>query len=138
MPHQVAATPAEVESTLGRSAAEIRLIDTPGLVRGDTAAVASLAKLLHHARVTEVHFVMPATMKADDALTTLAAFAPLRASRLLVTKLDETTKFGSLLTVAMQSGLPLSYVATGRDVPDDIQAATARDLARKVVRRERS
>jgi flagellar biosynthesis protein FlhF len=138
VPHEVAATPAEVESTLGRSAAEIRLIDTPGLVRGDTAGVAALAALLRHARVTEVHFVIPATMKADDALATLAAFAPLGANRLLVTKLDETATFGSLLTVAVGSGLPLSYVATGRDVPDDIQAATARDLSRRVVRRERS
>ena len=138
VPHQVASTAAEVETTLGRSAAEVRLIDTPGLVRGDTASVTALASLLHHARVTEVHFVMPATMKADDALATLASFAPLKPNRLLVTKLDETTKFGSLLTVAATSGLPLSYVTTGRDVPDDIQAATAWDLSRRVVRRERS
>jgi flagellar biosynthesis protein FlhF len=137
VPHDVAASPVEVEQALGRSAAEIRLIDTPGLVRGDTASVAALAALLRHARVTEVHFVMPATMKADDALATLTAFAPLKPSRLCVTKLDETATFGSLLTVAMTSGLPLSYVATGRDVPDDIQAATAWDLSRRVVRRER-
>ena len=138
VPHQVATNAVEVETTLGRSAADLRLIDTPGLVRGDAASVAALATLLRHARVTEVHFVLPATMKADDALATLAAFAPLGASRLLVTKLDETATFGSLLTVAVNSGLPLSYVASGRDVPDDIQAATAWELSRRVVRRERS
>ena len=137
VPHEVAASPVEVETALGRSAAEVRLIDTPGVVRGDTAAMAALATLLRHARVTEVHFVLPATMKADDALATLSAFAPLKPSRLLVTKLDETATFGSLLTVAVNSGLPLSYVASGRDVPDDIQAATAWDLSRRVVRRER-
>jgi flagellar biosynthesis protein FlhF len=137
VPHEVAASPAEVEAALGRSAAEIRFIDTPGLVRGDTASMAALAAMLQRARVTEVHFVMPATMKADDALATLTAFAPLKPNRLCVTKLDETATFGSLLTVAMTSGLPLSYVATGRDVPDDIQAATAWDLSRRVVRRER-
>jgi len=138
VPHQVATNAIEVETTLGRSAADLRLIDTPGLVRGDAASVQALATLLRHARVTEVHFVLPATMKAEDALATLAAFAPLGPSRLLVTKLDETATFGSLLTVAVTSGLPLSYVASGRDVPDDIQAATAWELSRRVVRRERS
>jgi len=43
----------EVETTLGRSAADLRLIDTPGLVRGDAASVQALATLLRHARVTE-------------------------------------------------------------------------------------
>jgi flagellar biosynthesis protein FlhF len=138
VPHQVASTATELAAALGRSTAEVRLIDTPGLVRGDTAGLEALAALLRHARVSEVHFVLPATMKADDALATIAAFAPLKPSRLAVTKLDETATFGSVLTVAVSSGLPLSYVAAGRDVPDDIQAATAWDLSRRVVRRERS
>jgi flagellar biosynthesis protein FlhF len=136
--HEVASTVAEVGAVLAGPTADVRLIDTPGFGRADEAGIAALAPLLREARPTEVHFVAPATMKADDALATLAAFGPLGVTRLLFTKLDETATFGSLLSVAVGSGLPVSYLAAGRDVPDDIQPATAAELSRRVMRRERS
>jgi flagellar biosynthesis protein FlhF len=135
--HEVATTPAEVRVAIERTPAEVRLIDTPGLGCGDEAGIAALASLLTAARPTEVHFVAPATMKADDALATLAIFGALWVTRLTFTKLDETSTFGSLLSIAAGSGLPVAYLAAGRDVPDDIQPATAWELSRRVVRRER-
>lgn len=134
--HEVATTPAQVRTALDKPT-ELKLIDTPGLGRTDEAGIAALAPLLHAARPSEVHFVMPATMKTDDALATLAAFGPLWVTRLMFTKLDEASTFGSILGVAAESALPVSYVTAGRDVPDDIHPATAAELARRVLRRER-
>ena len=134
--HEVATTPQQVRAALDRPT-ELTLIDTPGLGRTDAAGIAALAPLLHAARPSEVHFVMPATMKADDALATLAAFGPLWVTRVTFTKLDEASTFGSILGVAAESALPVSYVAAGRDVPDDLHPATAAELARRVLRRER-
>jgi flagellar biosynthesis protein FlhF len=135
--HEVATTPAEVRAALERPA-DLKLIDTPGLGRTDEAGIAALAPLLHAARPSEVHFVMPATMKTDDALATLAAFGPLGATRVAFTKLDEASTFGSVLGVAAESALPISYVTAGREMPDDIHPASAAELARRVLRRERS
>jgi flagellar biosynthesis protein FlhF len=134
--HEVATTPAEVRKALDRPTA-LKLIDTPGLGRTDEAGIAALAPLLHAARPSEVHFVMPATMKADDALATLAALGPLWVTRVTFTKLDEASTFGSILGVAAESALPVSYVSAGREVPDDLHPATAAELARRVLRRER-
>jgi flagellar biosynthesis protein FlhF len=134
--HEVATTPPQVRAALEQPT-ELKLIDTPGLGRTDQAGIAALAPLLHAARPSEVHFVMPATMKADDALATLAAFGPLWVTRVTFTKLDEASTFGSILGVAAESALPVSYVAAGRDVPDDLHPATAAELARRVLRRER-
>jgi flagellar biosynthesis protein FlhF len=134
--HEVATTPAQVRAALERPT-DLKLIDTPGLGRTDEAGIAALAPLLHAARPSEVHFVMPATMKTDDALATLAAFGPLWVTRVMFTKLDEASTFGSILGVAAESALPVSYVTAGRDVPDDIHPATAAELARRVLRRER-
>ena len=134
--HEVATTPAELRAILDRPA-DLTLIDTPGLGRTDEAGVAALAPLLDAARPTEVHFVMPATMKSDDALATLAAFGALWVTRLSFTKLDEASTFGSILDVAAGSGLPVSYLTAGREIPDDIHSATALELARRVLRRER-
>jgi flagellar biosynthesis protein FlhF len=135
--HEVATTPAEVRKALDRPT-DLKLIDTPGLGRTDEAGIAALAPLLHAARPSEVHFVMPATMKADDALATLAALGPLWVTRVAFTKLDEASTFGSILGVAAESALPVSYISAGREVPDDLHPATAAELARRVLRRERS
>jgi flagellar biosynthesis protein FlhF len=133
--HEVATTPQQVRSALERPT-ELKFIDTPGLGRTDQAGIAALAPLLHAARPSEVHFVMPATMKTDDALATLAAFGPLWVTRVMFTKLDEASTFGSILGVAAESALPVSYLASGREVPDDLHPATAAELARRVLRRE--
>ena len=135
IPHEVATTPHQVRAALERPT-ELKLVDTPGLGRTDVAGIAALAPLLHAARPSEVHFVMPATMKTDDALATLAAFGPLWVTRVIFTKLDEASTFGSILGVAAESALPVSYVAAGREVPDDLHVATATELARRVLRRE--
>jgi flagellar biosynthesis protein FlhF len=135
--HEVATTPAQVRAALEHPV-DLKLIDTPGLGRFDEAGIAAIAPLLHAVRPTEVHFVMPATMKADDALATLAAFGPLWVTRVAFTKLDEASTFGSILGVAAESGLPVSYISAGREVPDDLYPATAAELARRVLRRERS
>jgi flagellar biosynthesis protein FlhF len=134
--HEVATTPAEVRAALDQPM-ELKLIDTPGLGRTDEAGIAALAPLLHAARPSEVHFVMPATMKTDDALATLAALGPLWVTRIAFTKLDEASTFGSILGVAAESALPISYVTSGREMPDDIHPASAAELARRVLRRER-
>jgi flagellar biosynthesis protein FlhF len=135
--HEVATTAAEVRAAVDQTQTAVRLIDTPGLGPGDPAGIAALATLLSAARPTEVHFVVPATMKPDDALATFAAFGALWVTRLTFTKLDETSSFGSLLSIAAGSGLPVSYLTAGREVPDDIQPATAWDLTRRVLRKER-
>jgi len=134
--HELATTPADVAAAVARPDA-LTLIDTPGLGRGDAAAVAEVAALLHAARPTEVHFVMPATMKTEDAVATLAALGALWITRITVTKLDEALTYGSILSVAAESGLPLAYTTAGRDVPDDIYPATAAELARRILRRDR-
>jgi flagellar biosynthesis protein FlhF len=48
---------------------------------------------------------------------------------LLLTKLDETQCHGPILGLPLVSRLPVSYLTTGQNVPDDIQEATPRAVA---------
>ena len=43
----------------------------------------------------------------------------------------------ALLQMDAESALPISYVTAGREMPDDIHPASAAELARRVLRRER-
>ncbi|HVW01640.1 MAG TPA: signal recognition particle protein, partial [Planctomycetaceae bacterium] len=56
---------------------------------------------------------------------------------LVLTKLDEASGMGPLLSVARRSSLPISYITTGQNVPDDIEPADAQRLARLVLAEER-
>ena len=132
----MAVTPEEIRATFRRHQAGLTVIDTPGVNPRDTAAVAALAERLRLAAPTEVHLVLPATTKPDDALTAVRSLTVLGLTHVAFTRLDEAVTCGSLLTVCDAGGLPLSYVAAGRDIPNDLNPGTARGLARRVLRGE--
>jgi flagellar biosynthesis protein FlhF len=99
------------------------VIDTPAVGVADEAGLARLVHLLAAASPDEVHLVLPATMKTADALAAVRAFSAAGVTHLLFTRLDETTSCGSVLSVGIETGLPLSYLGTGREIPGDLVAA---------------
>jgi flagellar biosynthesis protein FlhF len=132
----LAVTPQHVASVMGRRWSGLTVIDTPGVSPRDPDGIAALAELLRVAAPREVHLVVPATAKPEDALAAARGLAPLGPTHLAVTRLDEASTCGSLVTVCARAGLPLSYLAAGRDIPNDLHAATARDLVRRVLQGE--
>ena len=52
---------------------------------------------------------------------------------MILTKLDEANGLGNVLPLLRSSGLPLSYLTDGQNVPDDIQTADARRLAQMIL-----
>jgi flagellar biosynthesis protein FlhF len=54
-------------------------------------------------------------------------------SRAIVTKLDETLCAGTALWLPMALGLPLSFLATGQNVPRDIDLATGDSLFKSLL-----
>jgi len=130
----LAASMEQLGTVMRRRWPAVTVIDTPGVSARDADAIAELAERLRAAAPTEVHLVVPATCKSEDALASVAALAPLGLTHLAFTRLDEATTAGSLVTVGAASGLPLSYVADGREIPHDLHTATARGLVRLVLK----
>jgi flagellar biosynthesis protein FlhF len=60
-------------------------------------------------------------------------FGPLGVNGLVMTKLDEAVVLGNVLNVAAVSRLPIRYVTTGQDVPDDIFPADPARLAKCIL-----
>ena len=63
-------------------------------------------------------------------------FALVQADRLILTKLDEADGLGAILAVLARSNRPVSYLTTGQAVPDDIEPADRRRLARLILGQE--
>ena len=69
----------------------------------------------------EVFLVLSATTKYEDMMDIVDIYREISEYKLIFTKLDETSSYGSLLNIKLYSEANLSYVANGQNVPDDIE-----------------
>ena len=60
-------------------------------------------------------------------------FGAMSPDALIVSKADEAGSLGVLLELTRLTDLPVSYLTTGQEVPDDIEHARADRLARAVL-----
>ena len=105
------------------------LIDTPGHSPKDGEVLGQLRRFLEELPGVETHLVLSATTKPRDMADIAQRFEPLKPSRLIFTKLDETSTFGPILSTLVRVKKPLSYLGTGQEVPQDLELATSRRVA---------
>jgi len=105
------------------------LIDTPGHSPKDSEMQNQLRRFLDELPEVETHLVLSATTKPRDLADIAQRFEPLKPSRIIFTKLDETSTFGPLLSTLVRVKRPLSYLGTGQEVPQDLETATSRRVA---------
>jgi flagellar biosynthesis protein FlhF len=115
------------------------LIDTEGRSPRDDLQIQELKRLLAEANVDEVHLVlnMTASVKSMESAVEKFTAASSNMTSIILTKLDEAAGMGTLLSIARRIPLPLSYLTTGQDVPDDIEMATPGRIARLILGQER-
>jgi flagellar biosynthesis protein FlhF len=101
------------------------LVDTIGRSPRDLAKLAEMKDVLDAAGTTsEIHLAISATTKASDVEEILKTFEPFKYKAVILTKLDETLRIGNILSVLAASGKPVSYIADGQSVPQDIEKAS--------------
>lgn len=103
------------------------LIDTAGLGQRDRGLVAQLQWLRAAGQIRTL-LTLPANLGFQDMDEVVRRFAPARPEGLVLTKLDETGRFGAALSVAVDHQLPITWVADGQEVPCDLQRASAANL----------
>ncbi len=109
--------------------ADVIFIDTIGKSPKDYATLGKMKSLLASAGNTaEVHLAMSATTKGSDMLEILQQFEPFGYQSVIITKLDETSKVGSIISALWEKRKTLSYVTTGQNVPHDIKKADPMSL----------
>jgi flagellar biosynthesis protein FlhF len=134
LPLAVANDPGEMRgaiTSLGQ--VDLVLIDTAGRSPRDEVRIRELADFLAEARPDEVHLVLSATCAERSLRAAVERFAVARADRLILTKLDEADGLGGVLAVIGQANRPVSYLTTGQAVPDDIEPADRKRLARLIL-----
>jgi flagellar biosynthesis protein FlhF len=80
-----------------------------------------------------VYLTVDAATRQADMLEIVRRFSFESLSGLIITKIDETAQYGTLLNLIDQTRCPLTYLTTGQDVPDDIEEATPERVAHLVL-----
>ncbi len=130
IPFEAVSTPEELAASLNRMAdRDLIFMDTAGRSPQNRAQIQDLRGFLEVAKPSETHLVISATTKNADLLPIVAKFGLGPINRFLFTKLDETKTYGLFLNLASSFNIPVSYLATGQMVPDDIEVATPERMA---------
>jgi flagellar biosynthesis protein FlhF len=134
LPMEVVSTPREMREAIARmKSLDLVLMDTAGRSPRDDVRIQELKTILAEANPAEVHLVLSAVSGAKSLATTAERFATVGTTAMIITKLDEATGLGNLLSVARDSSLPISYVTDGQNVPDDIRIAQKRAIAQQIL-----
>lgn len=134
LPLRVAATPAEMSSACAAlSDCDCVLIDTAGRSPHDTERLDELRAFLAAARPHETHLVLSSTSSEACLLGAAGKFASAKPDRVIFTKLDEAVNFGVLINVARRVDAKVSWLTTGQEVPDAIEASRPERIARLIL-----
>lgn len=113
------------------------LIDTPGMSPGDDRLIESLDALGCRSDLLETWLVLPAGQQREDLEAAVHRFQPARPAALVLTKLDECTRLGGALSVAIEQQLPISVLCDGQKVPEDLHVARAADVVLRAMQAAR-
>lgn len=105
------------------------LIDTAGFSQRDVRLIKQL-DTLDKANCANIkkYLVLQANTQYRVLSSTIKNYEKISLQGCIFTKLDECYSLGELVSVAAESGLPVSYVTNGQKVPEDLKIANAKEL----------
>jgi flagellar biosynthesis protein FlhF len=139
VPISVVYSPDEMEDALKQfEQCDLVFIDTAGKSPNDPTMEAELTSLLKASKVDEIHLVLSATTGFSSCLGIIKMYSFLGDFKLLFTKMDETPTWGMLLNLTCLTKSPISYLAAGQTVPDDIEVMDAHLVANHLLNKGKS
>lgn len=117
---------------------DLIFVDTAGRSHKNNEQCSEMIHLINDCNIDEkfekeVYLVLSAATKYKDLIKINESFSPVKNYSIIFTKLDETTCLGNILNMKLKTGLPLSYIASGQVVPDDICILDAQTIARSLL-----
>lgn len=109
------------------------LVDTPGVSPRAEAELRALQVELDSLGVDEILLTVPATMGAAPARELVSGIRRLRPTGMALTHADETTHLGTAVGLAIDTGLPVAYVARGTLISSGLRPADGEELARALL-----
>jgi flagellar biosynthesis protein FlhF len=100
------------------------LIDTPGYAAADKEEMERTAEFFRNHEEIEVQLVLPATLRTSAMRKFVGRFSAFQPAKVIYTHLDEVDTLGPVVENTISAGLPISFLADGQSIPQDLHEAT--------------
>jgi flagellar biosynthesis protein FlhF len=131
IPVKTAATPCAFTAAVNAFRQhDLILVDTPGINSENHSEIEDLKSYLEVIPSIEIHLLLSAGAKEDDLFNTIKRLGVFPIQYLIFTKLDESATFGNLINLLVDHQLPLSFLTTGRQVPDSIEIGSVEKIVK--------
>lgn len=112
---------------------EVILVDTMGRNSKNVLQISEIRKFVEELHADKVHLVLSMTTKQKDLKQIINNYKMLKYNSIILTKVDETDIHGAILTSLYYSNVPVSYLSTGQNVPEDIEEANKDKIIKLVM-----
>jgi len=109
------------------------LVDTAGMNPRDRNLERQLAMMKRARGYLKKLLVLPCTSQRQVLKTVVDVYSQVQLDGCVLSKLDESASLGEAISVVIEEGLPVMYVADGQRIPDDIEPARAHNLISRAV-----
>jgi flagellar biosynthesis protein FlhF len=134
LPFKVVITLKEMENALSSMKdCDVILVDTTGRSSKNSMQLSELRAFVEKTNSKNINLVISSTTKEKDIECITEAFSILNYNSIIITKLDETSTYGSVINILDSGKKPLNYVTTGQNVPDDIKRLSADDICKLIL-----
>ncbi len=124
VPMEVVNSPKELTIALKKlKENDLILIDTAGGSQFNQEQIREQRQFLAAAQADDVYLLASANTHVNELRSVVKNLRCINPTALFFTKIDETRHFGGMFSLAVEAGLPLSYLSIGQNVPDDIVLA---------------
>ncbi len=113
---------------------DVILIDTPGRSCVDDSYLGLMDNMLQNGNI-ETNLLISSTASEDNQLDIVTKYSSFNYDNLIITKTDESRRFGILYDVINKARKPVSFLTCGQNVPQDIEEVTPHKMANLIMRR---
>jgi flagellar biosynthesis GTPase FlhF len=104
---------------------DLGFIDLPGVDWRNPAALKDLEQRLPKHPSLRLHLVLNAAYESSILLAQVKAFSSLPIEDIVLTHLDEETRWGKIWNLALGASYPIRFFSFGQNIPGDFAPASA-------------
>ncbi len=124
IPIHVVTDPADFKEIVENEKADIIMVDTSGRSHRNDLKIAEIKNFVDNCTCEIMKILcVSANTKRSDLVDVFKAYDILHIDSVIITKVDETSYIGNVISVADKYNKPISYITNGQEVPNDIAIA---------------
>ncbi|MFA5183100.1 MAG: flagellar biosynthesis protein FlhF [Syntrophales bacterium] len=134
VPLQVATSKSTFEKSLkALSEADVILVDTAGRSPNDSEYMKNIYETFSENQEAEINLLLSPSMAREHLLEMENYYRLTKYDNLILTKVDECSRYGVIYDLVRHAGKPVGYLTNGQNVPQDIESATPEKLAKLIL-----